>query len=172
MAQTIDPLARPRDVQGPFEVLFRDLRSKPGGLTSREAARRLVVYGPNELARRGGAHWPAQLARQFTHPLALLLFLAAALAFAGGTAVLGFAVLAVIVLNAAFAFAQERQAERAVEALRAYLPQQATVRRDGERVLVHAADSFPATYCSSRRVKESPRTRGWLRGRLTSTSRR
>ena len=143
MAQTIEPVARPRDVQEPVGVLFRDLRSKPGGLTSREAARRLVAYGPNELARRGGAHWPAQLARQFTHPLALLLFLAAALAFAGGTAVLGFAVLAVIVLNAAFAFAQERQAERAVEALRAYLPQQATVRRDGERVLVHATELVP-----------------------------
>ena len=56
---------------------------------------------------------------------------------------LGFAVLAVIVLNASFAFAQERQAERAVEALRAYLPQQATVRRDGERVLVHATELVP-----------------------------
>ncbi|ROP28277.1 hypothetical protein EDD30_1015 [Couchioplanes caeruleus] len=32
------------------------------------------------------------------------------------------AVVAVILLNAAFAFAQERQAELAVEALAAYLP--------------------------------------------------
>ena len=31
MAQTIEPLARPRDVQESVEVLFRDLRSKPGG---------------------------------------------------------------------------------------------------------------------------------------------
>ena len=46
------------------------------------------------------------------------------------TVVLGCAVLAVIGLNALFAFMQERQAERAVEALRAYLPQQATVVRD------------------------------------------
>ncbi|MGZ4352649.1 MAG: cation-translocating P-type ATPase, partial [Gaiellaceae bacterium] len=143
MAQATQPLAPPRDVQEPVEALFRDLRARPEGLTSREAARRLVAYGPNELTRRGRAHWPAQLARQFTHPLALLLFLAAALAFAGGTALLGVAVLAVIVLNALFAFAQERQAERAVEALRAYLPQQASVQRDGERVLVAASELVP-----------------------------
>ena len=137
------PPSPPRDVEGPVDALFRDLRSRPEGLTPRDAARRLVAYGPNELARRGGAHWPAQLTRQFTHPLALLLFVAAALAFAGSSAVLGLAVLAVIVLNALFAFAQERQAERAVEALRAYLPQRATVRRGGERLLVDASELVP-----------------------------
>jgi calcium-translocating P-type ATPase len=134
------PLAEARDVEEPVEALLRDLRSRPGGLTSREASRRFAAYGPNELARRGGARWPRQLARQFTHPLALLLFLAAGLAFAAGTPTLGYAVVAVIVLNAAFAFAQERQAERAVEALRAYLPQRATVLRDSAPVAVDARE--------------------------------
>jgi calcium-translocating P-type ATPase len=143
MAKTLEAPPRPGDVLEPVEALFRDLRSRPGGLRSREAARRLVAYGPNELERRGGAHWPAQLARQLTHPLALLLFLAAGLAFLAGTLVLGLAVLAVIVLNAIFAFVQERQAERAVEALRGYLPQQAAVRRDGRRMLVPAVELVP-----------------------------
>ncbi|HYA08801.1 MAG TPA: HAD-IC family P-type ATPase, partial [Gaiellaceae bacterium] len=143
MVQATELLPELRDVEEPVDALFRDLRTRPTGLTARDAARRLVAFGPNELTRRGRAHWPAQLARQFTHPLALLLFLAAALAFAAGTPVIGYAVLAVIVLNAAFAFAQERQAERAVEALRAYLPQQATVIRDGERVLVDARELVP-----------------------------
>ena len=52
------------------------------------------------------------------------------------------AIVAVIVLNAAFAFVQERQAEKAVEALRRYLPQQATVRRDGAR-----SGSTPSRWC-------------------------
>jgi calcium-translocating P-type ATPase len=144
MAQpTEQRLAPPRDVLEPVEALLRDLRSRPEGLTGREARRRLVAYGPNELTRRGGAHWPAQLSRQFTHPLALLLFVAAGLALAGGMPVLAAAVLAVIVLNALFAFAQERQAERAVEALRAYLPQRAWVRRDGGRVQVDASELVP-----------------------------
>jgi len=66
-----------------------DVRSSPEGLSGREAERRLAAYGRNELVRRGGRRWPRQLATQLTHPLALLLWFAAALAFVGGTPVLG-----------------------------------------------------------------------------------
>ena len=123
--------------------LFRDLRSAPGGLSGREAARRLEVAGPNELTRRGGRRWPGELAGQFTHPLALLLALAAALAWASGTPRLAIAIAAVIVLNAAFSFAQELQAERAVEALAAFLPERAQVLRDGARIDIEARMLVP-----------------------------
>src|ERR1700722_13958507 len=66
------------------ELLMRDLRSSPQGLSDAEAQRRRLQYGPNELQRRGGLKWPAELARQLSHPLALLLWLAAALSFAVG----------------------------------------------------------------------------------------
>lgn len=69
--------------------------------------------------------------------------MAAGLAFVAGTVALGGAIVAVIVINAAFAFAQERQAERAIEALRRYLPQQALVLRDGRRQTVEAAQLVP-----------------------------
>jgi magnesium-transporting ATPase (P-type) len=117
----------------PLAQLFRDLRSAPTGLSGREAARRLVVSGPNELSRCGGRRWPGELAAQFTQPLALLLAAAAVLAWVSGTPKLGIAIIAVILLNAGFAFAQEVQAERAVEALAAFLPEQARVLRDGQR---------------------------------------
>ena len=141
MTATVAPV--PEDVLEPVDALFRDLRARREGLPEREAERRLIAYGANELTRRGGTSWPGELLRQFTHPLALLLFLAAALAFVGSTLVLGCAVLAVILLNALFAFLQERQAERAVEALRAYLPQQAAVLRDGARRSIDARDLVP-----------------------------
>ncbi|MGZ4739897.1 MAG: cation-translocating P-type ATPase, partial [Ilumatobacteraceae bacterium] len=57
--------------------------------------------------------------------------------------VLGVAIIVVVALNALFAFAQERQAERAVEALRRYLPPQSTVRRDGVRRLIDATLLVP-----------------------------
>ncbi len=41
------------------------------------------------------------------------------------------AIVGVIILNALFSFVQERQAERATEALREFLPPRARVRRDG-----------------------------------------
>ncbi|MCX4918843.1 hypothetical protein [Streptomyces sp. NBC_00687] len=59
---------------------------------------------------------------QFTQPLAIPLALAAVLAWAAGTPTLSVAVVAVILLNAGFAFVQEMQAEKAVEALAAFLP--------------------------------------------------
>lgn len=48
------------------------------------------------------------------------------------------AIVVVIVINAAFAFVQEAQAERAVEALASYLPPQAKVIRDGHEQLIPA----------------------------------
>jgi calcium-translocating P-type ATPase len=133
----------PRNPRGSLDALMRDLQAREQGLSGREAKRRLVAYGANELVRRRGRRWPRQLGAQFTHPLALLLWLAAALAFAAGSRVVGAAILAVIVLNACFAFFQEQQAEKAVEALRRYLPQQATVRRDDKRQVVQARELVP-----------------------------
>jgi calcium-translocating P-type ATPase len=131
------------DPEERIDLLLRDLRASRDGLSQREAERRLLSHGPNRLERRSGRRWPGQLARQFTHPLALLLWGAASLAAIAGIAPVGIAVVIVIVLNAAFAFVQERQAERAVEALQGYLPQKAQVIRDGHQIAVDAAELVP-----------------------------
>ncbi|QIZ38700.1 cation-transporting P-type ATPase [Saccharopolyspora sp. ASAGF58] len=125
------------------DLLLRDLRSSRSGLTTREAQRRLVHAGPNELRRRGGRRWPGELARQFTHPLALLLWAAAGLAWAVGIEPVAIAIVVVIAINAAFAFVQEQHAEKAVEALAAYLPMRAKVLRDGRATEVEAIELVP-----------------------------
>jgi calcium-translocating P-type ATPase len=112
-------------------------------LTSREAERRLIQFGPNELRRRGGRRWPRELARQFTHPLALLLVAAAGLAWVAGIVAVALAIVVVILLNAAFAFVQEMQAERAVEALAGFIPTHANVLRDGEHLVIEARELVP-----------------------------
>ncbi|HEX2806015.1 MAG TPA: cation-transporting P-type ATPase, partial [Kineosporiaceae bacterium] len=118
-------------------------RLASAGLTNREAARRMVASGPNELeVRRRRSPWRDVL-DQLAHPLALLLWLAAALSVGTGSLTLAGAIVLVIVLNAAFAFIQERQSERAVEALSAYLPQTATVLRDGRAAEVAARELVP-----------------------------
>ena len=53
------------------------------------------------------------------------------------------AIVVVIVINAVFAFVQEMQAERAVEALAAYLPAQAKVLRDGREQVIEASRLVP-----------------------------
>jgi calcium-translocating P-type ATPase len=131
------------DVEEATELLLRDLRSSRRGLSAREAERRLVQYGPNQLLRRGGVRWPRELARQLTHPLALLLWLAAGLSFAVGSETVAIAVLLVILLNAGFAFVQELQAGRAVEALARYMPQHVRVMRDRTAAVIEAVQLVP-----------------------------
>jgi calcium-translocating P-type ATPase len=131
------------DPEERVELLLRDLRGSPSGLSAREAERRLVQYGANVLRRRGGRRWPRELAHQFTHPLALLLWAAAALAWVAGIAAVAIAIVVVILINAAFAFVQEMQAERAVEALAEYLPDRAKALRDGREQVLDADRLVP-----------------------------
>jgi calcium-translocating P-type ATPase len=109
-----------------------------GGLSTREAELRLLHHGPNEIARRGRRSVWCDVAVQLKHPLALLLWVAAGLAWLTGSAVLSAAIVGVVVLNAAVALLQERQAERAVEALARYLPAEVVVLRDGHQQRVDA----------------------------------
>ncbi|MFD7006185.1 cation-translocating P-type ATPase [Rhodococcus jostii] len=131
------------DPQESTDRLLRDLRTRRDGLSRREAERRTLVYGTNELKRHRGRTWPRQLLRQFTHPLALLLWTAALLAGVSGSAPLGVAIVVVILLNAAFAFVQERHAEQAVEALAAFLPTRARVARQGTTETVDVRSLVP-----------------------------
>ena len=137
----VNQAAPPADPTEAVEELLLSLRTHREGLSSHEAQRRLAQYGPNDLQRRGGAKWPRELERQLTHPLALLLWVAALLSFIVGSITVCVAVVLVIVLNAVVAFVQERHAEKSVEALAGYMPQKVTVKRDGDREVIDAAEA-------------------------------
>lgn len=95
-----DPSISAAQAMEPLERLLRDLRTRPSGLSHSEVERRQLVYGPNEVARRGGPAWPRRLGRQLVHPFALLLLAAAGLALVEGTLELAIAILAVVIVNA------------------------------------------------------------------------
>ena len=137
------PQGKVLDPEERLDLLLRHLGTRREGLSQREAARRLEQHGPNEIRRRKGTSRLREFARQFTHPLALLLWAAAVLAYFSGTVPLAVAIVAVIVLNAVFAFFQELQAEKATEALKRYLPPQARVRRSGSTLEVEAVTLVP-----------------------------
>jgi sodium/potassium-transporting ATPase subunit alpha len=118
------------------EALLESLRTSRAGLSPAEAQQRLVREGPNRLEATPRPSLAGQFARQFTHFLALLLWIAAALCFVAeamkpgeGMATLGWAILGVIVINAIFSFIQEYRAERAIHALHRLLPANAWVIR-------------------------------------------
>ncbi|TCC24817.1 cation-translocating P-type ATPase [Kribbella speibonae] len=115
-------------------------QTDPRGLSSAEAARRLAHDGPNELpTARPVPAWKLLLA-QLTHLFAVMLWIAAALAVLAGMTPLAVAIVVIVLLNGAFAFAQEYRADRAAERLRDLLPTSVQVIRDGELKSVDAPD--------------------------------
>jgi magnesium-transporting ATPase (P-type) len=117
---------------------IESVHSSPTGLAQREATRRLGEFGPNELPRVPGEPLVLTFAKEFVHFFAIILWIAAALAFFAeirqpgeGMRTLGFAIVGVIIINGVFSFWQAFRAERAIEALQQLLPDRAKVLRDG-----------------------------------------
>lgn len=133
----------------------------PGGFTTglgaAEAASRLAADGPNELPVPRARPAILRLAGDLVHAFALMLWVAAGLAWIAGLLALTVAISAVVVLNAGFAFVQEERAGRGADRLRRLMPTRVNVRRDGttvvidatevvrgDRVLLEAGDRVPA----------------------------
>jgi calcium-translocating P-type ATPase len=126
------------------------LNTDRNGLSAAEAARRLAEYGPNRVPRVARVPAFLRFLREFTHFFALILWLAAGLAFVAdalqpgeGMAALGWAVVGVILINGAFSFVQEWRAERALAALEALLPRSVKVIRDGRAAELPAEQVVP-----------------------------
>ncbi|GIU92448.1 MAG: ATPase [Acidimicrobiia bacterium] len=140
----------------PGEVI-EALHSSPEGLTPEEAARRLEVFGPNELTHSEPPSPWAVLAAQFRNLLIVMLLVGAGLSALVGHG-LEAVIIAVIVLFAALlGFVQEYRAERALQALREMASPTAKVIRGatlttiesrllvpGDVVVLEAGDRVPA----------------------------
>ncbi len=133
-----------------IERLYAHLHSSAQGLSQAEAMQRLARYGANRIEKIAEQSLLGKLLKEFTHFFALILWLAAALAFFAewrepgqGMATLGYAVLGVIIVNGLFSFWQEYRAEKALAALRNLLPRHTTALRDGKAVQLPVAELVP-----------------------------
>lgn len=125
------------------DELFKELDSRPAGLNGDEVQERLARFGTNEIVEARKSPLILRLAANFYHVFAILLWVAGVLAFIAGIPQLGWAIIAVIFINAFFSFWQEFQAEKAVEALKKILPARARVIRGGELIEVLAGELVP-----------------------------
>ncbi|GAB4098867.1 cation-transporting P-type ATPase [Sinomonas halotolerans] len=113
------------------------------GLSTEQAAALLLEHGPNRLpGQRPVPQWRKLLA-ELTHFFALMLWAAAALAYAAGMPQLAAAIAVVVVVNAVFAHIQQERAQRAAATLRELLPAEVAVRRDGRVRRIHASELVP-----------------------------
>ena len=121
--------------------VFRALESSPQGIPSEQAQQRLTAYGPNTLREPSPPPRWRMFAAQLIHPMAIVLWVAGAVAILSMLhVVLGLAIWAVVVLNAVFSFWQERRTQRAMTALKQLLPAHARVIRDGQEKEISASE--------------------------------
>ena len=125
------------------ETIFQRVSSSANGLSQQDAEHNLQKYGTNRLrpAKKKGPL--ARFLAQFHNVLIYVL-----LASAGVTALLGHwvdsgVILGVVVLNAIIGFIQEGKAEKALDAIRNMLSQQAMVKRDGRFISLAAEQLVP-----------------------------
>jgi magnesium-transporting ATPase (P-type) len=117
--------------------------SREGGLTEKEASERLALYGPNRLSPPK-RHSPLErFAAQFRNVLIYVLLAAAGITVFLGHWVDAGVIAGVVFLNALIGFIQEGKAERALEAIRTMLSNQAMVLRDGSRKMLPADQLVP-----------------------------
>ncbi|MBL9031852.1 MAG: HAD-IC family P-type ATPase [Phycisphaerae bacterium] len=110
------------------------------GLGAGEAAARLERLGPNLITSRRGRPWWARLLLQFHAPLVYILLVAGAVTLWLGEHTDSAVILGVVLANAIIGFVQEQKAVAAIDALARTMRIEATVRRDGQRRRIDAAD--------------------------------
>jgi magnesium-transporting ATPase (P-type) len=124
------------------EVIER-LETSWSGLTVEETKKRLREHGTNKLSEAKKSAAISRFLSQFKDLFSILLMIAAILALVSGMIEFGFAIFVVVIVNAMMSFVQEHRAEKAVKALKKFLPFRATVIRDNESKLVQAEDIVP-----------------------------
>jgi len=131
--------------------------SSESGLTEKEAARRLVTDGPNEIATQREPNWLRRLLGMFWNPLVVLLAVLALTSLATGDRRAAIVMTSMIALGVGLRFTQETRAGAAAAKLRAMVRVTTTVMRDGvsrevplrdvvrgDLILLSAGDMVPA----------------------------
>jgi Ca2+-transporting ATPase len=123
--------------------LFAYFTSSEKGLSTDDAASRLVRYGKNELKEEEREPWWKILARQFNSAVIWILLGAVIISIIIGETIDAIVIAVILLLNAVLGFAQEFRAEKAIEALKKMAGLKAVVIRDGTEKKIDASELVP-----------------------------
>lgn len=126
--------------QKKVEAVLEEINSSLNGLSSEEAQKRLLEYGPNELKEKKKKTLFMMFLDQFKDFMIIVLIAAAIISGFIGELTDTIAIIVIVVLNAVIGFIQEYRAEKAMAALKKMAAPFATVLRVG------IPESIPASY--------------------------
>lgn len=122
------------------EEVFKALSTTGAGLSSSEATARQNEGGKNKLAEPKKKSALLVFLGNFTHLMALLLWVGGIIAFFADLKQLAVAIWLVNIINGLFSFFQERKADQATDALKNMLPSYTRVIREGKEEKILAED--------------------------------
>ncbi|GAX63034.1 ATPase P [Candidatus Scalindua japonica] len=123
--------------------VLEQIESEPEGLTIEEAEKRLSRYGKNKLRPPKKQSPVIRFLLQFHNVLIYVLLAAGIITALLSHWVDAGVIFGVIIVNALIGFIQEGKAEKALDAIRSILSQQAFVLRDGKKVMIPADGVVP-----------------------------
>ena len=126
----------------PMAELEAKLGSSPDGLTGAEAKKRLIQYGPNEIAEKKDNPY-LKFLTYFWGPIPWMIEAAVVLSALAQHWPDFLIILLLLMSNAGVGFWEERQAGNAIAALKATLAVKARVQRDGKWVTPPARELVP-----------------------------
>ena len=126
----------------PLAEVEKRLGSSPEGLTQVEAQKRLTQYGPNEIEEKKASPL-LKLLTYFWGPIPWMIEAAVILSAVLEHWLDFFIILVLLLANAGVGFWEERQAGKAIEALKAQLAIKARVKRDGKWITPPARELVP-----------------------------
>ena len=125
------------------DELFGELNTSEQGLTSSEAAARLVKHGKNLLEEKEKISPVKIFLEQFNSPVVWVLVGALIVSVFIGEKIDAVVILGILIINAVIGFIQEYRAEKEIDALKKLASQHALVVREGRKQQIDASEVVP-----------------------------
>ncbi len=149
IANAVRRLQTPRERDCCPSALCKKMKSPPEvgsqetGLTTPEAKRRLLQFGPNDPVQVKRSTALVQILSFCTNPLVLILLIASIVSGVLGEIVNAIIIIAMVLLSIALNFVQSFRSQRAAERLRQQVAPMATVLRDSKWTEILRRDLVP-----------------------------
>ncbi|MDZ4165495.1 MAG: cation-translocating P-type ATPase [Smithellaceae bacterium] len=125
------------------EKVIEELKTSLKGLSSEEAQKRLLEYGPNELKEKEKRTLFMMFLDQFKDFMIMVLIAAAVISGIVGDLTDTIVIIVIVILNAVVGFVQEYRAEKAMAALKKMAAYSALALRDGLPTTIPASEIVP-----------------------------
>ncbi|WP_209330722.1 cation-translocating P-type ATPase [Lunatimonas salinarum] len=126
-----------------IQEIRKQLETSESGLAQQEVARRLEVFGLNEIPDTGKRSLWVILLKQFNNLMVYILLAAALISYLTDHLIDVYVIFGIVIINAAIGFIQEYKAESAVASLKSLLVPKCKVIREGKLKTIDSKNLVP-----------------------------